>query len=40
MTGGVIDGWIVNIKNELNTVFPVEFHIEKKEERSDTIDVI
>lgn len=40
MADGAMDGWIVGIKNELNTVFPVEFHIEKEEERSDTIDVI
>lgn len=40
MTDGVIDGWLINIKNELNRVYPLEFHIEKKEEKSDTIDVI
>ena len=40
MTDGVIDSWIVNIKNELNRVYPLEFYIEKKEEKSDTIDVI
>lgn len=40
MVDGAMEGWIVGIKNELNTVFPLEFHIEKKEERSDTIDVI
>lgn len=35
-----IDSWVINIKIELNKVFPMEYKIPmKKEEVSDTIDV-
>ena len=36
-----IDSWVINIKIELNKVFPMEYKIPmKKEEVSDTIDLL
>ena len=42
MSDGMFDCWIVNIKNELNRVYPMEYKIEKvnKKEVSDTIDLL
>lgn len=38
--GGILDTWVVNIKNVLNKVYPQDFIIEKEEPRNNTIDVL
>ena len=42
MSDGMFDCWLINIKNELNRVYPMEYKVEKvnKKEVSDTIDVL
>lgn len=40
MSGGILDSCLINIKNELNRVYPIEYKVEKKEPISDTIDVL
>lgn len=40
MSDGMFDCWLINIKNELNRVYPIEYKVEKKEPISDTIDVL
>ena len=40
MSDGMFDCWLINIKNELNRVYPIEYKIEKKEPISNTIDVL
>jgi hypothetical protein len=37
--GGIIDGWVTNIKNELNKAFHIDFVIPKQEKKSDFIDM-
>ena len=41
MSNGMFDCWLINIKNELNRVFPIEYKVEKveKKEDNDTIDL-
>lgn len=42
ISGGLFDFWLVNIKNELNRVFPMDYKVEKvdkKEEVNDKIDL-
>lgn len=39
ISGGLFDFWLVNIKNELDKVYPMEYVIPKKKEVSDTIDL-
>jgi hypothetical protein len=41
ISGGVLDSWVLNIKNELNKVFPMDYKVEKvdKKEDSDTVDL-
>lgn len=42
VSGGVLDSWVLNIKNELNKVFPMDYKVEnvdKKEEDNDTVDL-
>ena len=34
-----LESWIINIKNELNKQYPIEFKIENKESVSNTIDI-
>ena len=38
--GGILDTWVVNIKNILNKVYTQDFIIEKEEPRNNTIDVL
>lgn len=42
MSDGMFDCWLINIKNELNRVYPMEYKVEKvnKKEVSDTIDLL
>ena len=40
MSGGILDSCLINIKNELNRVYPIEYKVEKKEPISNTIDVL
>ena len=42
MSDGMFDFWLINIKNELNRVYPMEYKVEKvnKKEVSDTIDLL
>ena len=42
MSDGMFDCWFINIKNELNRVYPMEYKVEKvnKKEVSDTIDLL
>ena len=40
ISGGILDSCLINIKNELNRVYPIEYKIEKKEPISNTIDVL
>ena len=42
MRDGMFDCWLINIKNELNRVYPMEYKVEKvnKKEVSDTIDLL
>ena len=35
-----IESWFINIRNELNTVYPIEYKAEKKKPISNTIDVL
>lgn len=35
-----IESWFINIRNELNTVYPIEYKVEKKKPISNTIDVL
>lgn len=39
LTDGIIDSWVINIKNELNKTFPIDFVIPKQEKKSDFIDM-
>ena len=41
MSCGMFDCWLINIKNELNRVFPIEYKVEKvdKKEEDNTIDL-
>ena len=41
MSCGMFDCWLINIKNELNRVFPMEYKVEKveKKEEDNTIDL-
>ena len=41
MSGGAFDCWLINIKNELNRVFPIDYKVEKvdKKEDNDTVDL-
>ena len=39
LTGGVLDSWVINIKNELNQQFPINYIIPKEEPKSNTIDM-
>lgn len=39
LTDGIIDSWVINIKNELNRTFPIDFVIPKQEKKVDYIDV-
>lgn len=41
ISNGTFDCWLINIKNELNRVFPIEYKVEKveKKEDNDTIDL-
>lgn len=40
MSDGMFDFWLINIKNELNRVYPIEYKVEKKKPISNTIDVL
>lgn len=40
MSDGMFDCWLINIKNELNRVYPIEYKVEKKKPISNTIDVL
>ena len=40
ISGGILDSCLINIKNELNRVYPIEYKVEKKEPISNTIDVL
>ena len=40
MSNGMFDCWLINIKNELNRVYPIEYKVEKKKPISNTIDVL
>lgn len=40
LTDGIIDSWVINIKNELNKTFPIDFVIPKQEKKVDYIDVL
>ena len=35
-----IESWFINIRNELNTIYPIEYKVEKKKPISNTIDVL
>ena len=35
-----IESWFINIRNELNRVYPIEYKVEKKKPISNTIDVL
>ena len=35
-----IESWFINIRNELNTIYPIEYKAEKKKPISNTIDVL
>ena len=35
-----IESWFINIRNELNTVYPIEYKVENKKPISNTIDVL
>ena len=41
MSDGMFECWLINIKNELNRVFPMEYKVEKvdNKEESDTVDL-
>lgn len=39
LTDGIIESWVINIKNELNRTFPIDFVIPKQEKKSDFIDM-
>ena len=40
VSGGVFDIWLVNVKNELNKLFPIQYKVEKVEVKvDDTIDL-
>ena len=40
MSDGMFDCWLINIKNELNRVYPMEYKVEKKKPISNTIDLL
>ena len=35
---GALDTWVVNIKNELNKVYPIEYKVEEPEPTKKSID--
>ena len=35
-----VESWVINIRNELNRVYPIEYKVEKKKPISNTIDVL
>lgn len=40
VSGGIFDFWLVNVKSELNKLFPMEYKVEKVEVKvDDTIDL-
>ena len=40
LTGGILDSWVINIKNELNKQFPTNYIIPKEEVKSNTVDIL
>ena len=39
MSGGILDSCLINIKNELNRVYPIEYKVEKKKHISNKVNV-